>query len=310
MSDVKQKKWAEAEAKLLGALALNPSYDVAVNLGQTQYRLGKYRDAAENIAFALRSWPIVAKKEQREAAVKRLEEVRKLVATVTIRVSVPGAMVLVDGKEIGRSPLTAEVFVDPGTRTIEAKLAGFLDAKQTITTVKGDAQELSIALIPAAQQGSSSNGRTERNTGGGGVAVGGAVREPSEPQPSGKSGMLIGGGISVAVVGIGIGIGGAVAANNNANSADDVRSMLAARDGTGACKQSVNATPCEELRSSFEASGTFRTVSIVGFAIAGTAAVATMVYGLVPSGKTERRRVMAAMTLMPGGSAAVVMGRF
>jgi tetratricopeptide (TPR) repeat protein len=116
-SDVKQQKWTEAEAKFASAFSLNPSFDLAANLGHTQYRLGKYREAATHLSFALRSWPISDKnRERREMVVKRLAEVRAQVATVTIHVSVPGAVVLVDGKEIGRAPLDVEVFVDPGAR--------------------------------------------------------------------------------------------------------------------------------------------------------------------------------------------------
>src|SRR5262245_46303705 len=49
-----QEKWAEAEQKLLAAWALHATFDIAANLGQTQARLGKHRQAAQNLAFALR----------------------------------------------------------------------------------------------------------------------------------------------------------------------------------------------------------------------------------------------------------------
>ncbi len=46
---VKQQRWAEAEASYLAVWALRPTYDVAANLGHTQYRLGKLREAAEHL---------------------------------------------------------------------------------------------------------------------------------------------------------------------------------------------------------------------------------------------------------------------
>ena len=143
---VAQQQWPEAEQKFLAAWALNPSYDVAANLGQTEYRLGKHRDAAEHLAYAIRNWPLVGKREPRERAEKRLVEVRTLVASLKVHVNVAGATVLVDGTPVGRSPLDAEVFVDAGTHTVEAKLDGYADARAQVTVEKGATAAPALAL--------------------------------------------------------------------------------------------------------------------------------------------------------------------
>src|SRR6185437_2377053 len=79
----KAKKYAEAERGFLAAWALNPTYDVSGNLAYVEYHLGKYRDAAEFFEFTLRNFPVTAKADRRAAAQKKLDEVRKLVASVT-----------------------------------------------------------------------------------------------------------------------------------------------------------------------------------------------------------------------------------
>lgn len=307
MSDVKQQKWVEAEAKFLAAFSLNRSYDIAANLGQTQYRLGKYREAAEHLAFAVKSWPIVGKREPREAAVKRLEELRKLVASVTVHVNVPGATVLVDGKEVGQAPLADEVFVDPGPRTIEVKLAGYKDAKQTVEAAKGSSQEARLALIASVPSEGPPGDSVPMNS----ARIWGRSRRSEESGLfDGKSPVWMGMGIGVAALGFGLGIGGAVASNNNAGTADSIRGPLAERDGPGACKEASNAEPCAELRSAFETSGTYRTVSIAGFSLAGAAVVGTLIYVLLPVDNAELRGVRASAVPLRGGGAAVVMGSF
>jgi type VI secretion system secreted protein VgrG len=110
--------------------------DVAVSLGQTQIRLGKLREGAQHLAYAVRHWQVTAKQGPREAAVKRLEEVRKELAVATVKVSVAGAEVLVDGQRIGTSPIEYEVFLDPGTRTIEV-IVEFLDGDPDRPIVTG-----------------------------------------------------------------------------------------------------------------------------------------------------------------------------
>ena len=56
-----KSKWAEAEVFFRKAWALKHSYDIGGNLGITELALGKHRDAAEHLSFALRSFPTSGK---------------------------------------------------------------------------------------------------------------------------------------------------------------------------------------------------------------------------------------------------------
>lgn len=152
MDFVTKQKWPEAEAKFRRAFELNPTYDTANNLGQAEIKLGKVRDAAEHISFALRNWPVAGKKVYREAAAKSLEELRGQLGAVTVEGSVPGALVSVNGREVGRAPIAYELFVDPGAVTVEAKLDGYQDARQVLTAEKGKKYAVKLAMerAPAA----------------------------------------------------------------------------------------------------------------------------------------------------------------
>jgi hypothetical protein len=296
---VAQQKWAEAEAKLLAAWELRPTYDVAANLGHTQYRLRKLRDAAEHLDFAVRNWPLVGKREPRDLAAARLEELRKLLGVVTVKVSAPGAAVLVDGRRVGTSPIEREVFLDPGTRTIEAKLEGHEDAKQVVEATAGGKLGVELTLTPV---------RAPAVT-----ALPAPTSEPppaSAAPPGGKRKPIIAAGIGLAAVGLGVGIGGAIASANNSSSAEEIRGELDARGGTSACNDAANAARCGEMRSAYEGTGTFRNVAIVGFVLAGAAAIGTAAYVLMPAGEASDGGVRAALSIGPGAGGVVVTGKF
>jgi hypothetical protein len=320
MSDVKQQKWSEAEAKFAAAFSLNRSYDVAANLGQTQYRLGKYRDAAENIAFALRSWPVVGKREPRELAVKRLAELRKLVATVTIRVSAPGAMVLVDGKEIGRSPLDAEVFVEPGARVIEARLVGFRDAKQTVEVVKGGAHEVALTLAQAAASsvstsgGAASAGSTTGSRAGGAPLKplanetdGGSPREGTSSTSSEMRPLLIGGLVATGVA-VSMGIAFAIVSSVHAADAKEQRVAAVQRGVARPCAMPANATLCEEFTSTLGARDSLGNASLWSFVVGGALGTGTLVYALTSPKPKPASAARAIPVAMGRGGGVLITG--
>ena len=79
-----QQKWQKASEKLHLAFLVSRTYDAAVHLGLAEYQLGSYPRAAGHISLALRHWPLLADKELKAIAKKRMEELRKRLATVTV----------------------------------------------------------------------------------------------------------------------------------------------------------------------------------------------------------------------------------
>src|SRR5271168_2244413 len=72
------------------AWALQKSYDIAGNLGNVELKLGKYRDAAEHLAFSLENFPPTGEEAQQKAMEKRLAEVLKEVGRLHVKVSANG----------------------------------------------------------------------------------------------------------------------------------------------------------------------------------------------------------------------------
>ncbi|WP_438032760.1 hypothetical protein [Sorangium sp. So ce204] len=117
--------------------------EIAGELGLCELALGKYRDAAELLAWSL---------EQREALPgalqKRFEEGQRKaiqhVAKLRVSVDPPDAEVIVDRKPIGRVARVYTLFVEPGLHTVRARAPGREDAFQTVRTVPKAEHEISL----------------------------------------------------------------------------------------------------------------------------------------------------------------------
>jgi hypothetical protein len=142
----KKDRWAEAEPLFRQAWGLKHSYDIGGNLGIAEAALGRARDAAEHLTFALRTFPANGKAAHRLLLEQTLAKVRGEVAAVTVRVNVDKAEVFVDGKSVGLAPIAEVVFVEAGTHTVEGRLAGYAGDSRVVEATKGGAAEVALVL--------------------------------------------------------------------------------------------------------------------------------------------------------------------
>jgi tetratricopeptide (TPR) repeat protein len=252
----KSERWVEAEEAFDGAWAMGKTYDIAAHLGHTEYHLGKMREAAEHLGFALRNWPLSGKPEPKELARTRYEEVRAKVGGIAIKVSVAGAEVAIDGQAIGTSPLAAEVMVEPGAHRVEAKLKGYKLASSAVRAMAGGTHAVKLDLV-----------REEVVTPGGGG-----------DRPAWATPVIIGGALGSAV-GAGLGIGFTLAAYGEQ---DDAAMLLRELQeitliGTPVCPETVSRTPrCEEVQSRLVTSDRYVNIAIGSFVAGGVLAVGTV----------------------------------
>ncbi len=81
-----------------------------------------------------------------------IETLRPFVSTLQLSVNEVGAVISVDGEEVGRSPLVAPVPINVGKRVIRvSKAPDFLTSERTIEITKGQTAQLSVTLEPAVK---------------------------------------------------------------------------------------------------------------------------------------------------------------
>jgi hypothetical protein len=281
-------RWTEAEPLLREAWGLKHSYDIAGNLGIAEAALGKHRDAAEHLTFALRTFPTNGKPEHRLLLEQTLAKSRLQVAAVTIRVSVDKADVFVDGKVVGTAPLEDVVFVDPGPRTIEAKLTGYDPASQLIEARKGTSSELTLTLKAPAPPPTAT----------------GAVEPPPPWRPG--TAWAVAGGV-VAAAGLGTGLGLTFAGKSKASDANAQLATLQMKGGANPCNVRALATDCATLKSANQSADRLSNAAAAGYAVVGVGGALVLTYLLWPSKKAEPRTGTQVVPLIGSGAGGVVL---
>lgn len=287
-----------------------------------------HRDAAEHLSYALRTYAISGStKEQLAKARQMLAEAKQHVTVVTIAVNVQGAEVLVDGKTVGHAPLPDDVFVEPGPRVIEAKLAGHAGARQTIEATKGGTRNVALALAPAAPAAAATPttpaAAATPATPATSVASAGSVGPVAPPRglgakaggaedPRGDGGPnkgVIIAGIATSAATITGGIVFAIASSVKAGEADEGLAALVANDGATPCFMTSPDAACAPIRSSLEAERAFKNLSVWSFVAGGVVGAGTAIYAFSTRAKrTSYVRAVPVVSAHAGG--VVITGRW
>lgn len=278
------KKWDEAHELLERAWALKQSYDIASNLGQVAYLLGKHAEAAQHVSFALRHYPATGDAEQKQKTQDLLDMVRQKVSSLSVRVSPHEAEVFIDGTSAGRADaLPPELFVDPGERTVTARLEG-QTVERHVSAEPGGHYKLELTLanaptaavaapLPAPEPDPATN----------------APAQPSDTPPSSNSGfqtkhiaVIVGGALTV---GSGIALG--IYASKRSKAESDIETYRARVEeessDPNACSNS-NSEACQDLAQAnedWETSGRAQNIFLATTVVLAAGTIAT--YFLWPS---------------------------
>lgn len=270
-------KFGDAIDKLQAAWRLKKSYDVAANLGAAYHKLGMHATAAGYLSLALREYPVGAKPSVKKWLEELLADAKRDAVTIKIEVNVNGADVIMNGESYGKSPIAHELYLTPGLITVDATKEGYERARAQKDGAKGSSVQMSLALQP----------RTESGT----------TQRPRWPT-------FAGGGLAVALAGVGIGL--AVGAGEKASAADEKLEEIRATPNAGPCPAAPSTGLCAELADLNRGHDQMRNASIGMFVGAGVVAAAAAAYTLwARSGP-----VRAGVTVGPRGSGLLVQGSF
>jgi PEGA domain len=269
-------KWAEAEAAYQAAWELRHTFDIAGNLGDCELHVGQPREAAEHLSYALKNVPAGVLPEQSSALKRMLKEAQAQIGTLRVTVNVAGAHVFVDGRAVDDP--AGEVFVDPGTRTIEARVTGYSPAQQTLEVRAGTSERVELTLA--------------------------AIRRSVVP------GAILGGVAGAALV---TGIGVFAAGRAKASTAQGVYEMIS-RAGNSCVTGASNDDPrCGGLQSTASTSNTLQRAGVGLWIGAGATAAAALLYFTLPSpssGKPSDGALRVAPTASSGAAGLVFSGTF
>ncbi len=277
------KDWQHAHQLLVQAWQLKQSYDIASNLGQVAFLLGKHAEAAQHVSFALRHFPATGDAEQKQKAQSLLDMARREVSSFKIHVSREEAEVLIDGGRQGvASNLPPELFVEPGEHTVTARF-GSERVQRDIDARAGQGYRIELVLgqpdtsAPAASPVRTAPGSFPAEPGRGSLV---ADTSPSEPGPAleARSVALIAGGVLTLASGVALGI--YAVKRSRAASDVDTYQARAQEDGPGTnpCAGDSPSSDCRALAdaaSDWESTGRARNILLGTTVVLGVATAAT-----------------------------------
>jgi hypothetical protein len=281
-----QQKWDQCRAALLAALSIKRHPQIAGNLAACEAKLGLYRDAAEHAAYFLNDMKPGTSTERRMSGQSILNESMGKIAAVTVVASVEGADVLVDGRSVGASPLSGPVFLDPGQHSLEARQEGYVTARVALDAKAGTTPAVTLRL--------------ERPETGGTTLPPPLPPPPPTPRPLWP--LVVGAGVTVALLASGTGL--AVAANAYRAEGRDAQQKI--DDSGKLCGGGADPQLCTKLEDALGQTDSFRNLAIGAFVGAGVFAIATTVYGLLPPVKATVSQGCILVPMVGSNQAGVV----
>ena len=281
-----KENWSECRKKLLGAWGKVKQWQIALNLGTCELRLGIHRDAAEHLSYGLRELPADTAAATRAEVKTMLDEATSKIVTLTFALDPPDAEVRIDGKSLGSGPFNAPTFLDVATYAIEIRAEGRKPFKESITGRAGLRQDVAHRLdpVPAPPQKRPPIPRE-------------AAKEPGLPVIQ----MVIGG--AAAALAIGVGAGLTVAANGESADAQ------ALQDRSACGSPAQDAGGCDELSKTLSAKDRLSRGALASFVIGGVVALGTASF--VVSDRLHARggtKVRAAAVIGKSEGGVVVVG--
>jgi len=130
------------------AQQLYPSHKIEVSIGYSLEKLGRLPEAAGCYERFLRSGADPALARTVKA---KLRAIRESLGMIAIGCATPNAVVVVDGQEVGRTPLAHDVYVFPGPHQVTIRHRGETLLDVTLSLERGE-RTLAMAREPRASR--------------------------------------------------------------------------------------------------------------------------------------------------------------
>lgn len=160
------ERYSEAIHSFQVAASLVPSADIWYNIARSYEELARSRGEATDYEQAIEHYrryltarvdppdratveQHIANLEERLEAVRLAAQVAPTTGTLRLRSEREGARVLVDGAEVGRTPVESDISLDPGTHRLRVELDGYVPFVADVTITAGTTTSSRVELVPA-----------------------------------------------------------------------------------------------------------------------------------------------------------------
>ena len=196
-----EEKFDEALYEFQRAYELSPHPSVLYNIAATHRELSHYGDAIQYYERFLSEGKGVARTDLLARARVELQELRGRIGSVVVDVTPAGVAVMLDGREVGTTPLDGPVIVGAGRHTFTLRAPSGQVETRTVTLTAGDTATVALTMTAPAgtDPGTGTTTGTTTDPGTGmttGTGTGGTVITDSVDDGGGMPGML---GVSASV---------------------------------------------------------------------------------------------------------------
>lgn len=139
-------EYSAALAEFQWSYNLKPHYAVLYNIAVCYVKLGKYAEALKYFKDYIEKGGSKITPEKKKQVDDEIAYVKSLTGNLNVATNIDGAAIIIDGKEVGKTPLKESIPVSAGTHLLEVALMGYMPVKEEITIATGTTIEKSYIL--------------------------------------------------------------------------------------------------------------------------------------------------------------------
>jgi tetratricopeptide (TPR) repeat protein len=141
---VAQSDFEHALEAFQGAYRASPQFAVLYNIGQTCIALGKPVDAVSALEQYLSEGKAEIPAERLEQVTRQISTLKSKTAEIAITTRAPGANLEIDGRDLGRAPLSAPTRVSAGDHVVSARAEDGSKVSRSVTLQAGERLDLRL----------------------------------------------------------------------------------------------------------------------------------------------------------------------
>lgn len=280
--------WERARRYYLEACQQIYDPNIFANVGQANFELKRYRDAAESLSLFIHgasALPGGGNQDAIKRAGQMLERAKARIGTVTIRGAAADAEIFVNGRLMGRARDT--FYIEPGLREFVARMPSGEEVRSEEVIKSGTVVDVNLAppmTVPKAEPVNQ-------------------LQPSNYMEADGLRTSLVATGLSVMALGLGGGVAFASMSASRGAQAEDVRNLPVDCD-----VNPEQGSPCHQLKELRREQDLFGNVSVLSFVGGGVAGIATVIYMVAPRSSQTQGALRVFPLVTAQNQALIVSG--